>query len=140
MPNGAVCAIAANYEGRLETGWLALVVHCYAYTVVLLIGRNKGRFVLDCSALTTQLFHQEPLSHVLRNHGNEWIRTFFWCERHLGKSASMCHHSDGRDTIRLFKERADNAGHVEDLERPRKDRERFGMFRLRRARLDKPIS
>ena len=29
-------------------------------------------------------------------------------------------------------------GHVEDLERPRKDGQRLGMRRLRRARLDEP--
>ena len=49
-------------------------------------------------------------------------------KRMCGKRAPMRHHSDRRDTVRRFKKRADEAGHVKNLKRPGKDCESLGMY------------
>ena len=45
-------------------------------------------------------------------------------------------HGDPSDPVRRVEKRPDEAGHVEDLERPREDGERLGVLGLPDARLD----
>ena len=78
-----------------------------------------------------ELFREQPLGDVLGHHGDERIRALLGCEAHVGKPAAVRHDRDRRDTVRNVHERADEPGHVEDLERPGKDGERLGMFGLR---------
>ena len=61
MPHGAVCAIAADDEGRAERAGFALVVHRHTHTVVLLLCRNECRVVRNAAALTPQRFDEELL-------------------------------------------------------------------------------
>src|SRR4029450_4413374 len=105
MPNGAVCAIAADDEGSAERGWFALVVHRDTHTVVLLIRRNECGLVLNACAFTPQLLDEQALSNILRNQRNEWIRALLRCEPQVGKRASMCQYGDRRDPVGRFEER-----------------------------------
>lgn len=73
---------------------------------------------------------------VLGDHGDEAIWALFGDERHVSEPASVRDDRDRRDGVRRVEERSDQARHVEDFERPGKDRERFGMFRLRGACLE----
>src|SRR4029453_19173390 len=99
MPNGAVCAIAADDEGSAERGWFALVVHRDTHTVVLLFRRNECGLVLNAGAFTPQLLDEQALSNILRHHCNEWIRALLRCEPHVGQRASMGHDCARRDTV-----------------------------------------
>ena len=74
-------AIAADDEGSCELGGFALVVQRYIHRVVLLIRRNECGLVLNVSALPPQFLGEQLLSHVLWNHGNEWIRTLLGANR-----------------------------------------------------------
>src|SRR5215831_873128 len=112
MPNGAVCAIAADDEGSAERGWCAPVVHRDTHTVVLLLRRNEGGLVLNAGALTLQLLDEQALSNILRHHRDEWIRALLRGKPHVGQRASMGHDGDRRDTVGRCEEWSDDSGHI----------------------------
>ena len=140
MANLAVRAIATDDEGSGKLNLLALLVKDYPNAIILGNRRNECGFVLDGAASATQLLHQQAFRDVLRNHSDEPVGSLFGFEVHAGKRTAMCDYGNGRDTVGLLKEWTDYAGHVKDLKRPRENCQRFGMLRLRSARLDEPPS
>src|ERR1700746_3399773 len=127
MPDGAVPPIAANDDGGSDLAWLALIFHCGDDAIVLLICRYECGLVFNLTAFSLQRFDEQFFSHILRNHGHERIGTLLGCKPHVGKRTPVCHYCDRRDAVRHLEKWSDEPGHVKDLNRPRKDCERFGM-------------
>ena len=75
--------------------------------------------------MVTEVFREQSLSDVLRNHRDERICALFWCEPQISERASMRYHCDRGNAIGHFEERTNEPGHIQDLERTRKDGERF---------------
>ena len=55
----------------------------------------------------------------------------------LGERAPMRDHRDGSDAVRAVEKRIYHSCHIEDFKCPREDRERFRVFGLCRALLNK---
>jgi hypothetical protein len=59
-------------------------------------------------------------------------------ERQIRQALLVRGHFDPGHPVRLLQKRPDNIGHVEDLHRPWKNRQRLGVLRLSRLLLDQP--
>ena len=118
----------------------ALVVERRAHAAVALDRRDERGLVLDGAAPAAELLREQLLGDVLGNHGDEGVGALLRREPDVRQAALVRHDGDPRRAVRLFEKRPGDPGHVEDLERPRKDGERLGVLRLRRVRLDDPVA
>jgi hypothetical protein len=140
MPNSAVGPVAADHEGGADLKSLASAIEHRRHAVAILDGGHERRLVFDRSAPRAEHRGQQPLRHVLGHHGDERIWTLLRLEPHAGERPSVGDDRDRRHTIGRLEKRIDDACHVEDLECPGKDGERFGMLGLGGAHLDEPPS
>src|SRR5258708_10861576 len=138
MSDSAVGAVTTNDERGGELEFLSSTLQRYAHVVGLLNRGDERRFVRDGPAFASQLFHEQSLGYILRNHGYERVRALFGRETNAGKPAPVCDDCDPRNLVCPFEEWGGYSCHVEDLKRPWEDRQRLAMRRLRRALLDQP--
>src|SRR5262249_38733713 len=96
--------------------------------------------VLDDTGPRPQLPGEDSFGLILRHHGDEGVGTLLGHEAHVGEGALVGEDGHRRDPVRRFEERIDEPGHVEDLERARKDGEGLGMLRLCLLALDDPVA
>ena len=140
MANGAVGAIAADYEQSGKDFGLTAVIESGANETGLLFGGDEGGFILEVAALAVELFEEKLLGAVLGNHGDEGVWGLLRGEVHVSNSALMRDDVDIGDAIGCVEERSGNPGHIENFEGTRKDGQGFGMLRLSGIGFDEAIT
>jgi len=136
MADGAVRAVAADDERRPHLPTFAVRVERHRHDVVVLDRGHERGGVLDSSAPLLELLDQQSLGDVLRHHRDQRIGAFARRERHSCKGPSVRDDGNRRHLVGRGHERPHQAGHIEDLERSRKDGQGLRVFRLRRSCLD----
>jgi hypothetical protein len=139
-PDCAVRPVAADDERGGELSALSAVLDRRADPIATVDGRHQSGLVFNGTAAPRQRLHQQLLGDALRHHRNQPVGALFWRKAHVGQPPSVSHDGDRRDRVGALEEWPDESGHVENFQRPGKDRERLRVHRLRCVGLNQPHS
>ena len=139
VPHRTVRAVATDDVRSFDRLLILAALHDGSHAGIVLLQREERGLVLDGASAAAQLLHQEPLRFVLRHHPHERVRRPGRMEIDVPLLVLVREDAESIDAVGCLQEGLDDAGHVENFERPRKDCECLRVRRLRRICFDDAI-